>query len=118
MSIDIKRVYEEFSPNDGFRILVDRLWPRGVKKESANIDLWLKNIAPSPELRKWFCHDPALFDTFKKKYLEELTNDPEKMEAVDLVQKKLQDGNVTLVYGAKDPIHNQAVVLKEFFKKE
>ena len=115
-SLKIKRVYEEVAESDGFRILVDRLWPRGMKKESAHIDLWLKIIAPSPDLRKWFCHDPKLFPTFKIKYLEELKTDPEKLEAIEEVKKRLQEGDVTLVYGAKDSVHNQAVVLLDFFK--
>jgi len=114
-AIKAKRVYEKSDPNDGFRILVDRLWPRGVKKETAGIDLWLKDIAPSPELRKWFCHDPEKFEDFKVRYMEELETDPVKKDAIQLVRKKLQEDHVTFVYAAKDPVHNHVVVLKDYF---
>ncbi|MGV3489080.1 MAG: DUF488 domain-containing protein [Tuberibacillus sp.] len=116
-SLKTKRIYEGPETEDGFRVLVDRLWPRGIKKEKANIDLWLKNIAPSPELRKWFCHDPEKFEDFKARYLEELETDPEKHQAIALVHEKLREGNVTFVYAAKDPVYNHAVVLKDYFKE-
>lgn len=115
-TIKMKRVYEEALPEDGFRVLVDRLWPRGIKKENAHIDLWMKNIAPSPELRKWFCHDPEKFEDFKIRYIEELETDPVKHEAIANVREKLQEGNVTFVYAAKDPVHNHVVVLKDFIE--
>lgn len=115
-SIKMKRVYEEAEPSDGFRILVDRLWPRGVKKEAANIDLWLKSIAPSPELRKWFCHDAEKYEDFKMRYIEELETDPVKHEAIAGVRQKLQEQNVTFIYAAKDPVHNHVVVLKDFLE--
>lgn len=111
MSLQIKRVYEEPAKADGFRILVDRLWPRGMKKEKAAIDLWLKEIAPSSELRKWFDHDPEKWTEFQKRYTKELKN---RTEAVDEVKQHLKTGNVTLVYSAKDEAHNQAVVLKTY----
>jgi uncharacterized protein YeaO (DUF488 family) len=97
---------------DGFRILVDRLWPRGLTKEKASIDLWLKNIAPSTELRKWFAHDPEKWKEFQKKYLKELK---ENKEAVDTLKQHLKKGRVTLLYAAKDEAHNEAQVFKDYF---
>ncbi|HZJ95828.1 MAG TPA: DUF488 domain-containing protein [Thiopseudomonas sp.] len=110
MKINIKRVYAKPSDADGKRILIDRLWPRGLSKEKACVDLWLKDIAPSTELRKWFAHDPEKWDEFKARYLQELkAND----EAVEALKDELSKGKVTLVYGAKDEAHNDAVVLQE-----
>lgn len=108
--VKIKRIYEEPEKSDGFRILVDRLWPRGISKEKAKINLWLKDIAPSNELRKWFGHKPERWNEFKKKYTKELK---ENIHLIKLIQdierhKKI----ITLLYGAKDQEHNQAVVLK------
>ncbi len=113
MNIRIKRVYEQPDPADGMRILVDRLWPRGMTKEKAGVDLWLKNIAPSTELRKWFGHEPAKWEEFKQRYREELR---ENKEQVSLLKEQLKKGPVTLLYGAKDEVHNEALVLKELFK--
>ena len=110
MSIRIKRVYEQPSHEDGKRILVDRLWPRGLSKEKASVDLWLKDIAPSTELRKWFDHDPSKWDEFKQRYLSELK---ENSEAVQTLKEELKKGQVTLVYAAKDEEHNDALVLQE-----
>jgi uncharacterized protein YeaO (DUF488 family) len=110
MDIMIKRVYEKPSPVDGFRILVDRLWPRGLTKEKASVDLWLKEIAPSTALRKWFGHDPDKWDEFRKRYLLELDQNKEQ---VILLNEHLKSGMVTLLYGAKDQEHNEAVVLRE-----
>jgi uncharacterized protein YeaO (DUF488 family) len=107
----IKRVYEEPSRDDGMRILVDRLWPRGLTKEKASIDLWLKEIAPSTALRKWFGHDPDKWKEFQKRYHLELRNNKEQ---VSLLKEKIKKGTVTLVYGAKDEKHNEALVLKEW----
>ena len=112
MKIKIKRVYEKPDKNDGIRILVDRLWPRGLTKEKAGIDLWLKYIAPSTELRKWFGHDPEKWDEFRKRYRNELKEDEEQ---VSLLKDQMKKGTVTLVYGANNEEHNQAVVLKEIF---
>lgn len=112
--IKIKRVYESFSKNDGFRILVDRLWPRGLTKERAKIDLWLKDIAPSDTLRKWFGHDPKKWEEFKKRYFKELKD---KAELVKTLEAKIKKGTVTLVYGAKDWEHNNTVALKEYLSK-
>lgn len=104
----IKRVYAAPSRDDGRRILVDRLWPRGLTKEKAKVDLWLKEVAPSTELRKWFAHDPKKWPEFKRKYLEEL-----KQQSGPLAQLRHEaaQGPVTLVYGARDEEHNEAVVL-------
>ncbi len=107
--IKLKRVYEKPSRNDGFRILVDRLWPRGLTKERAAVKLWLKDVAPSTELRKWFGHDPAKWKQFQVRYRKELR---EKKESVMLLKEKCEEHTVTLVYGAKDEEHNEAVVLK------
>ena len=108
----IKRIYEKPDKADGMRILVDRLWPRGLSKEKAKMDLWLKEIAPSEDLRKWFSHDPKKWIEFKKRYEKELTV---KKELIDQL-KKLDKENkqVTLLYGAKDTEHNQAIVLCNF----
>jgi uncharacterized protein YeaO (DUF488 family) len=106
----IKRVYELPDKHDGRRILVDRLWPRGLSKEKASIDLWLKDIAPSAELRKWFDHDPGRWEEFKERYLDELKGNSEQIQ---LLKQELDKGIVTLVYGAKDEEHNQAVVIQE-----
>lgn len=110
MKIRIKRVYEPPDKNDGRRVLVDRLWPRGLTKENASIDLWLKDIAPSTELRKWFGHNPDRWEEFKKQYLAELTSNSEQIR---LLKQELDMGVVTLVYGAKDEEHNNAVVIQE-----
>ena len=110
----IKRVYEKPDKDDGLRILVDRLWPRGLTKEKASIDLWLKDIAPSTGLRKWFSHDPEKWDEFRKRYKEELKKN---IEPVSLLNEKLKQGEVTLVYGARDEEHNEALVLKELFSR-
>nr|WP_205004317.1 DUF488 family protein [Scopulibacillus daqui] len=113
----MKRIFEKAEAEDGFRILVDRLWPRGVKKESAHIDLWLKDIAPSPDLRKWFAHDKDKFAAFKARYIEELETEPEKQKAVEQVKERLENGVVTLVYAAKDEMHNHVKVLKEYIER-
>ena len=106
----VKRVYDKPAKEDGMRILVDRLWPRGLTKQKAAIDLWMKDIAPSTELRKWFGHDPDKWSEFRKKYLKELkaNKDP-----VLVLKEHLKKGSVTLVYGARDQEHNEALVLKE-----
>jgi uncharacterized protein YeaO (DUF488 family) len=107
--IKLKRAYDEPATEDGFRVLVDRLWPRGVTKEKAAVDLWLKEVAPSPELRKWFGHDPARWKGFQQRYRTELKTHP---EALGLLRQKASKGTVTLVYGARDEEHNAAQVLK------
>ena len=113
--ISIKRIYEDFSESDGYRILVDRLWPRGVSKDEAHVDEWLKEIAPSETLRKWFNHEPEKFPAFKTKYKAELKD---KKETLDAIRKRGQHHRVTLLYGAKDTVHNQAQVLLEVLKNE
>ena len=110
----LKRVYEEASRADGYRILVDRIWPRGIKKSEAKIDLWLKDIAPSNELRKWFDHDPKKWKQFYAKYSRELKN---KDEELNIIKRRLKKSTVTLLFGAKDKEHNQAIVLQEFIQK-
>lgn len=112
--IQIKRVYEAYAASDGYRILVDRLWPRGLTKEAAHVDEWAKEIAPSNELRKWFHHDPTQFAAFKTKYLAELQ---EKKDMLAAIKEKAQHRRVTLLYGAKDETNNQAQVLLELLKK-
>jgi len=112
--VRIKRVYEPYDSKDNKRILIDRLWPRGLSKDKAHIDLWLKDIAPSAELRKWFGHDPAKWPEFQKRYRIELDANG---TAVNELQKQLKDGPATLVYGAKDEKHNDAVVLKDYLEK-
>ncbi len=111
MSIAIKRVYESFSKADGYRILVDRLWPRGIKKEDAHVDLWLKEVAPSTALRKWFNHEPEKWKSFLTKYNAELKGSA-ALEELQALRK--QHKTVTLLYGAKNEQHNQAVALKQF----
>ncbi|WP_143735927.1 DUF488 domain-containing protein [Methyloprofundus sedimenti] len=106
----IKRVYELPDKQDGQRILVDRLWPRGLTKEKARVDLWLKDIAPSTELRKWFDHDPDRWHEFKARYLDELKGNQQQIQ---LLKQELDKGFVTLVYAAKDERYNQAVVIQE-----
>lgn len=111
--IHLKRAYEDPSAADGERILVERLWPRGVTKARAAVDLWLKDLAPSPELRKWFGHDPARWKRFEQRYWKELQGKP---EAVDELRRKAKRGAVTLVYAARDQEHNGALSLKEFLE--
>ena len=108
MDISIKRVYLPAEDSDGCRVLVDRLWPRGIKKEDAKVDLWAKTLAPSVELRKWFNHIPERFEEFSKKYVEELKANPEAAPVLDELRRH---DKVTLLYGAKDEQHNNAVVL-------
>jgi uncharacterized protein YeaO (DUF488 family) len=114
MKITIKRVYEPAEKKDGTRILIDRLWPRGLSKKKARVDLWLKDIAPTTILRKWFGHDPKKWLEFKKRYLRELRKN--KQSLLDL-KATLKKGKATLVYGAKDTKHNNAIVLKTFIDK-
>lgn len=109
--IHTKRIYDPAEKDDGQRILVDRLWPRGVTKERAALDLWLKEIAPSTELRQWFAHDPAKWEGFRKKYRQELAQEP---EAVAVLKERIKKGPVTLLFGARDESHNEALVLKDF----
>jgi uncharacterized protein YeaO (DUF488 family) len=111
--IHLKRAYEVSSAADGVRILVERLWPRGLTKERAAVDLWMKEVAPSPELRKWFGHDPGRWKRFKQRYWGELKR---KRAEVDALLRKAREGKVTLIYAARDEEHNGALALKEFIE--
>ena len=108
-AVRIKRVYEPPAPDDGVRVLVDRLWPRGVTRDEAKIDLWLKNVAPSTSLRRWFGHDPARWPGFQDRYRAELAGSPALNELLAVIKERKQ---VTLLFGAKDTEHNNAVVLQ------
>ena len=112
--LKIKRAYEPPAEDDGVRVLVDRLWPRGVSKDEAGVDVWLKEIAPSDELRKWFKHDPGKWAEFRKRYERELD---QKKEAVRQIIDLLAEGPVTLLYSAKDEEHNNAVVLRAYIAR-
>src|SRR5690348_9939227 len=120
--IRIERVYDyleasdkEKEKNGGFSILIDRLWPRGLSKDKVRTDLWLKDIAPSNELRKWFAHDPKKWEEFKQKYKEEIMKDGNKMHLLQQIkQTEKEKGSVIMLYGAKDQQHNNAVALMEF----
>jgi uncharacterized protein YeaO (DUF488 family) len=107
--IKVKRVHEQSTRTDGLRVLVDRLWPRGVSKERAAVDLWLKDLAPSTELRKWFNHDPAKWKQFQSRYRKELR---EKNRSLQLLKTESKKRSITLLFAARDQEHNQAVVLK------
>lgn len=111
----IKRVYEEPAKEDGFRVLIDRLWARGLTKEKARVDLWLKDIAPSDALRKWYHHDPEKWVEFKRKYFSELKD---KKEFLDLIQNKAKKETVTLLFGSKEEKFNNAQALKEYFQQK
>jgi uncharacterized protein YeaO (DUF488 family) len=104
-------VYEPPSPEDGQRILVDRIWPRGLTKELAHADVWLRDVAPSDDLRHWFGHDPARWEEFQRRYREELATRP---GAIELLLAAARHGDITLLYGARDELHNQAVALQGF----
>ena len=111
--IRLKRAYEKPSPDDGKRILVERLWPRGLTKKSAALDLWLKDIAPSTDLRKWFAHDPAKWKQFQTRYRNELR---QKKDSIQSLKDEAKQRTVTLVYAARDEAHNGALVLKRFLE--
>jgi uncharacterized protein YeaO (DUF488 family) len=113
-AILLKRVYEPPSPDDGTRILVERLWPRGVNKQQAAIDHWAKEVAPSPELRKWYGHDPDKWDEFRRRYRAELDDNG---EVLDDLKRRVKEGPVTFVYAARDAEHNSALVLKEHLER-
>ena len=113
--IKIKRAYDKPSKEDGYRILVDRLWPRGVSKDEAKIDLWLKEISPSNELREWFSHDPKKWEGFKSKYRDELKEKAELIKELKKIEKEKK--TITLLYSAKDEQHNNVIVLSEILKK-
>jgi uncharacterized protein YeaO (DUF488 family) len=112
--LKLKRVYEKTEKSDGTRFLVERLWPRGIRKESLKMKAWLKEVAPSPELRKWFAHDPQKWTEFKKRYRAELASTPEPWQPI---LDAAEHGNVTLLYSARDPEHNSALLLKDFLEE-
>ena len=111
--IKIKRIYDKPERNDGFRVLVDRIWPRGVKKEDASIKLWLKEVAPSSKLRKWFNHDANKWEEFCRRYFVELDK---KKDEINLLDEKRKSNNLTLVFSARDVEHNNAVALKKYLE--
>ena len=112
----IKRIYEKPSDADGFRILVDRLWPRGVSKKDARVDLWLKEIAPGDDLRKWFSHDPGKWDEFRRRYFKELDAATDREGVLGVIAEHARKGTITLLYAAKDEDHNNAVALMEYLR--
>lgn len=111
--IKIKRIYESYDPSDGIRLLVERLWPRGIKKEVLRIDAWLKDVAPSNELRKWFGHDPSKWDEFKRRYWEELDKN---QKSLDPIRSIMHNSSVSLLFSSHDEEHNNAVALKEYIE--
>jgi uncharacterized protein YeaO (DUF488 family) len=113
--IKIKRVYAPAGEEDEFRILVDRLWPRGLSKEKARIDLWLREVGPSDDLRKWFSHDPKKWESFKRRYWTELKKKPECLESIKRSEK--ENGTVTLLFGSKEEKYNNTVALKEVLER-
>ncbi len=113
MDVRLKRAYEAAEATDGYRVLVDRLWPRGVSKEKAQLDEWARELAPSSELRTWFGHDPARFDEFRRRYLEELAAHGDKLAEL---RERASEARLTLVYAARDSEHNDAVVLADVLR--
>jgi uncharacterized protein YeaO (DUF488 family) len=114
MDVRLKRAYDPPATTDGHRVLIDRLWPRGISREQAKLDGWEKELSPSPQLRQWFGHDPARFDEFRRRYLEELRGQRPRLTAL---RRRARAGTLTLVYGAKDTEHNDAVVLAEVLRR-
>jgi uncharacterized protein YeaO (DUF488 family) len=114
MAVRLKRAYEPAEPSDGHRVLVDRLWPRGVSKEDARLDEWARELGPSTELRRWFGHDPSRFDEFRRRYRAELEAHEAKLEEL---RQRGRRGTLTLVYAARDTEHNDAVVLAELLRR-
>lgn len=115
MGIRLKRAYDEPSPDDGLRILVERLWPRGLSKERAAVDLWAKDLAPSPDLRRWFHHDPERWGEFQERYRAELG---QKTEGIEELRRKCEGQTVTFVYAAHDQGHNSALVLRDYLGRQ
>ena len=114
VAVRIKRAYEAAEPADGYRVLIDRLWPRGVTRQEARLDEWARELAPSPELRRWFGHDPCRFEEVRRRYRGELADQQETLRAL---RRRARKGSLTLVYGARDTEHNGAVVLAELLRK-
>jgi uncharacterized protein YeaO (DUF488 family) len=115
MAVRLKRAYDPPEQGDGYRVLIDRLWPRGVTKEDAKLDEWARELAPSSDLRRWFGHDPARFDEFRRRYRDELLDHEDKL---DELRQRARRGALTLVYAARDTEHNDAVVVAELLGKE
>jgi uncharacterized protein YeaO (DUF488 family) len=113
MEVRLKRAYERPIASDGYRVLIDRLWPRGIKREDSRLDEWARELAPSSELRRWFGHDPARFEEFRRRYTAELAGQEEKLREL---RRRARRGTLTLVYGARDTEHNDAVVLAEILR--
>jgi uncharacterized protein YeaO (DUF488 family) len=114
MPVGLKRAYDRAARNDGFRVLVDRVWPRGIRKDQAHVDAWMKDVAPSSDLRKWFAHDPAKWEEFKDRYFAELDRRPGSLAEV---VEKARQARVTLIFGAKEKRYNNAVALKEYLEQ-
>jgi uncharacterized protein YeaO (DUF488 family) len=114
MDVRLKRAYEPAGVEDGYRVLIDRLWPRGVSREKAKLDAWERELAPGTELRRWFGHDPARFDEFRRRYVEELQNERPRLAAL---RRRAREGTLTLVYAAHDEENNDAVVLAEVLRR-
>jgi uncharacterized protein YeaO (DUF488 family) len=114
MDVRLKRAYDAASPGDGYRVLIDRLWPRGISRERAKLDDWEKELAPSAELRQWFGHDPTRFAEFRRRYLDELRSERRRLSTL---RRRARAGTVTLVYSAHDTEHNDAVVLSEVLRR-
>jgi uncharacterized protein YeaO (DUF488 family) len=109
-NVNVKRIYDPPAPSDGFRVLVDRLWPRGLSKDAAAFDKWVKDIAPSAELRRWFGHEPAPWNEFRQRYAKELN---QRQNLLDDLRERARQGPITLVYSARDETHNNAVALRD-----
>ena len=114
MDVRLKRVYDPAAPADGYRVLIDRLWPRGVSREQAELDEWDRELSPSAELRKWFGHEPSRFEEFRRRYVEELQEDRRRIAGL---RRRAREGTLTLVYSARDTEHNDAVVLAEVLRR-
>ena len=114
MSVRTKRVYEPAAADDGYRVLIDRLWPRGVSKDEAAIDEWARDLAPSDELRRWFDHRPERFEEFKRRYTDELR---ERRDQISALRRRAREGTVTIVYGARDADHSNAAVLAPIIRR-
>jgi uncharacterized protein YeaO (DUF488 family) len=114
LDVRLKRAYDAPAASDGYRVLIDRLWPRGVSKENARLDEWARQLAPSSELRRWFGHEPARFEEFRRRYIAELAAQDEKLREL---RRRAREGTLTLVFGAHDENHNDAVVLAEVLRR-
>ncbi|MEZ5077549.1 MAG: DUF488 family protein [Solirubrobacterales bacterium] len=114
MDVRLKRAYDPAAPEDGYRVLVDRLWPRGVSREEARLDAWVRELSPSPALRRWFGHDPDRFEGFRQRYVDQLRAHRSELSAL---RRRARTGRLTLVYAARDTEHNDAVVLAEVLRR-